>query len=394
MSDDPRATAVVLSGGASYAAYQVGVLRALAEGCSPATGCRPLRASIFVGTSAGAINAAAAVARPEPDLAAVAGRLERLWLEEFAADPARCRDGALRIRGDPATYWRAACRGRRPLAALARLAADGLTFANEFVARAGGFAASEEPLARRVLEAAGIAPVIARDNFERIVAQVIDLAAIRRSHRLLRITATDWYTGELKVFANQDMTDDIGHKAIFASAAFPGTPPVDIGDTSYVDGSYVAAMPTSPAWQAGARTTHVVYMDPTMEDTPAERFDNSIDVLDKVYHFLTATIFARDVQLARDINRGLDLLDRPDRPGGLSPLELRGILRLAGRGAAAPAGSPPFRKLVMHLYHPTDDLGGAVGLVNFDRDHVAWLIGRGYEDAAGHDCAKSGCLLD
>src|SRR5205823_961444 len=153
-----------------YAAYQVGVLRALATGCSPATGCRPLRAKIFVGTSAGAVNAAAVVARPEPDLAEVVDRLERLWLDEFAADRELCREGALRIRGDPAAYWRASCGGRRPLDGLARLARDGLTFANELMLRLGTFAGSEEPLARRVLEAAGVAPVIARDNFERIVA--------------------------------------------------------------------------------------------------------------------------------------------------------------------------------------------------------------------------------
>jgi len=131
-----------------------------------------------------------------------------------------------------------------------------------------------------------------------------------------------------------------------------------------------------------------------MEDTPAERFDNTIDVLDKVFHFLTATIFARDVQLARDINRGLDVLERPDRAGSLSRWELQGLLRLAGRGAAAPVGSPLFRKLTMHLYHPTDDLGGAVGLVNFDRDHIEWLIDRGFQDTVEHDCAKNRCLLD
>ena len=51
----------------------------------------------------------------------------------------------------------------------------------------------------------------------------------------------------------------------------------------------------------------------------------------------------------------------------------------------------PFRQLSIHLYHPHEDLGGSLGLLNFDRSHVIGLIAKGYADAVAHDCQSSGC---
>ncbi len=49
--------------------------------------------------------------------------------------------------------------------------------------------------------------------------------------------------------------------------------------------------------------------------------------------------------------------------------------------------------MTIHRYHPHDDLGGALGLFNFDPDQIAALIDRGYTDAARHDCDESQCIL-
>jgi NTE family protein len=75
---DPTPTALVLSGGGAHGAYQVGVLRGLADlGLLAApTPCF----QILVGASAGAINAAALAARAD-DLPQAVGMLERVWGE-------------------------------------------------------------------------------------------------------------------------------------------------------------------------------------------------------------------------------------------------------------------------------------------------------------------------
>ncbi|HEX6573097.1 MAG TPA: patatin-like phospholipase family protein [Steroidobacteraceae bacterium] len=67
--------ALVLSGGGARAAYQVGVLKALAEWLPPETPC-PFE--VLVGTSAGALNAASLAARAHSFREAV-GVLEDVW---------------------------------------------------------------------------------------------------------------------------------------------------------------------------------------------------------------------------------------------------------------------------------------------------------------------------
>lgn len=68
-------TALVLSGGGARAAYQVGVLQAIAEWLPPGAS---VPFEVLVGTSAGAINAAALAARAQRLGEAVA-ELERVW---------------------------------------------------------------------------------------------------------------------------------------------------------------------------------------------------------------------------------------------------------------------------------------------------------------------------
>ncbi len=59
-------------------------------------------------------------------------------------------------------------------------------------------------------------------------------ARIRVSPKTLRVIATNWDTGDVKVFTNKDITDEDGRDAIMASASIPGIfPPVKIGETSY-----------------------------------------------------------------------------------------------------------------------------------------------------------------
>jgi hypothetical protein len=186
------------------------------------------------------------------------------------------------------------------------------------------------------------------------------------------------------------MSDRSGHDVILASAALPGIKPVPIDGEPYGDGGYVLNTPLQPAIDADGDELHVVFMDPDISNISLHRFDHVFDVIDKMYQVTRAGLFKRDIALARDINKGLDVLDQVH----LNPSQWRGVLMLLGQ-FRWPKGltQTPFRQLAIHLYHPRDDLGGAMGLMNFDRDHIAGLIARGHADAVAHDCAASQCVL-
>ena len=72
--------AIVLSGGGARAAYQAGVLQAIAEWLPVGT---PLPFTVVTGTSAGAINAAA-IAAGAQDFGRAAARLRDLWSHLYA----------------------------------------------------------------------------------------------------------------------------------------------------------------------------------------------------------------------------------------------------------------------------------------------------------------------
>ena len=61
MTQSAQEAALVLSGGGAYGAFEVGIMKALFAGRSPATRYRPLEAKIFTGTSVGAFHVADSV---------------------------------------------------------------------------------------------------------------------------------------------------------------------------------------------------------------------------------------------------------------------------------------------------------------------------------------------
>ena len=89
-----RKVAIVLSGGGARAAYQVGVLRAIAESCGTRT-ASPF--GIVTGTSAGAINALA-IAAGAPDFRGATKRLCAMAMTEGSVSSAASR---IRAAGSP-----------------------------------------------------------------------------------------------------------------------------------------------------------------------------------------------------------------------------------------------------------------------------------------------------
>jgi predicted acylesterase/phospholipase RssA len=394
MTPDGRVMrAMVLSGGSVYAAYEVGVLKALLRGESPATGFRRLEPDIYVGTSSGAVNAAIMASRPDQDILEALDFPESAWVDQSAADPATCREGAIRIRGDISQYADLRCLASRPALPLDRAAEDAAFFARFFVTRAFDLLSPPPPprlIGRRILEFVDTTAFVSNEDFVRIIRRVVNLSGIRDARKILRVVTTNWRTGEIRVFANEDMNERTGHAVIEASAAFPGVRPVVIDGEPYVDGGHVLNTPLRPAVAAGGDALHVVFMDPDIKDIPTRRFDNTFDVIGKLYQITQANFFKWDISLARTVNTALDSIDR----AGFGLSQVRVVLDVLGafrwpKGLA----DEPLRQVEVHLYHPREDLGGALRLLNFDRDHITGLIAKGYADAVAHDCIASGCVL-
>ncbi len=90
-------TAVILSGGGAYGAYEAGILKALFRGESPATNFIPLEPDIYTGTSIGAFNATVLTMHGDKSSALAVRILEEIWLSYIAENEGSCGNGVYKI---------------------------------------------------------------------------------------------------------------------------------------------------------------------------------------------------------------------------------------------------------------------------------------------------------
>lgn len=385
---------MILSGGGAYGAYEVGVMKALFNGESPATFYTPLNAGVFSGTSVGAFNAAVMTMLPELDLSSTAGQLEKIWINDISDSRERCGNGVYRFRGNPFSYLDLECARTGPTEPFAALAGDTMFFAQDFFRRSTNFFLTPGSLPRRILQMVDLSALISIEPFRDLVGDSLHLEGIYQSDRLLRIAATNWQTGELKIFKNEDMTGERGRHAIMASAAIPGVfPPVEVAGDMYVDGGVVMNTPLKCAIQAGATTLHVVYLDPDIENVPIKKLYNTLDTIDRLFTIAMATKTNEDIDTALWVNEGLQVIERASRGDALSNADMLAFIRVASEIQKRIAAGSPYKKLTIHRYHPHDELGGILGMLDFEQQTILRLIKRGFKDAAQHDCAASHCIL-
>ncbi len=385
--------AVVLSGGGADGAYEVGIVDSLVSGRAATCGGRPLVPEVWTGTSIGSLNAAFLVGHADGQPAKAAKQLEQLWLDRLGRVSLLDQSDGYRFRLDPTELVDAVVRGRQPLERLRDLAGDGFYVGRLLADRAVHFLTASKSLGERLLETANISAFVSRAPFRRLLEETIRFEAIRRSPKALRISATNWGNGQLRVFGNAEMTDSFGPLAIMASTAIPGFfPAVEAGAERYVDGGVLMNTPLKPAIAAGADVLHVVYLDPDVRDIPIGAFDS---ILDTMYRLSIITWAARldvDIREVRHRNKILAHGGRLRR--ALANGAVRRSLEAAGVSFEEQlASSAAWRPLTVHRYHPRDDLGGPLGLLNVGVDRLRGLIARGAEDAARHDCASSGCVV-
>ena len=390
MNESADQTAVVISGGAAYGAFAIGVMKALFAGRSPATDYCALQANIFTGTSVGAFNVAVMVSFPEESSLQTCLRLEDIWLTQVAEYPGRCGNGIFRLRGDPMEYLDASC-----LFSPGKIAADALNDAavvgRYLLRRTANFLASTAPLRNRLIDFLNVGSLVDSSSYRDLLHQVIQEERVFGSTKPLRITATNWITGQAAYFGNSDFHDDRGTGAIMASSALPGLfPPVIVDGETYVDGGTVENTPLQPAIDLGATVLHVIYLDPSPKFIPLKGQPNTVDTLLRVYYLMLATKIEEDIETARWINAGIKALEQLASTGRLTATEARDYTRAAGQ---IQKNIDTYKILTIHRYFPTSTLGGDLGMLDFAVDRIASMVQEGERIALVHNCEESGCVV-
>lgn len=386
-----RHNALVLSGGGAFAAYEVGVLKALLTGAAPFTRHRRIDPDIVTGTSAGSYNGALLVSRWAMDPADAIADIERIWFEEVATHA--CGNGVFRWRGNPLNLFDPACFLQNPARFFWLRVEDAAFFTRSLFTRVGSFVRSTEPLEQRFLDLLNVSNLISTAPFPELIRRTVDFEAIRRSDIKFQAISTDWRSGHLVEFENDDLNQERGPLIIMASSAIPGIfPAVDIPPSIFVDGGVLMNTPLAPAIRAGATHIHVVFLDPEIPRIPLTGQETTLSSLQRSLAISWAAVINRDIENAETTNRAIDLWQRKEHGGEAAPMAKGAAARVSEVFGQLEAGRP-LRRIAIHRYRPRELLGGPLGMLNFSARQTRALIDRGYHDAVHHDCAHEGCVL-
>jgi predicted acylesterase/phospholipase RssA len=384
--------AMVLSGGGAYGAFEVGVMKVLMSGHSPSTGYQPLQPEVFTGTSAGALNASLMVSGSAENHLSRALRLESVWLNKVAAVGDGGANGIYRVRGDPFQYLRSRA-GRNGPTPITEFTTDSIRLGRYFFARTLNFLAGPRSVSERLVQYVDLSAFVSNEPFQDLVGSVIDSEAILQSGERLSVIATNWITGEARIFENKDFGSPFGSQAVMASAAIPGLfPPVQVGDDLYADGGAVMDTPLKPAIQSGAATLHVIYVNPLIHNIPIQGQTNTVDTFLRVYAIMLATKISEDIATVRWINEGITAMERLRASRGLSPDDTKWFVRVANQLLKQGPDERLYRKLTIHRYYPERELGSSMGFLDFRQDTIARIIEHGEHRALNHDCMECECV--
>ena len=369
MTATPRAksdTALVLTGGGARAAYQVGVLRALAH-ILPHGISNPF--PIVCGTSAGAINAAA-VAAGASDFHRAVRRLQLVW-RNFRANQV--------YRSDPVG-----------------IAATGLRWLLEPVLRRLG---RKQPVA--LLDNTPLRQLLQERLDLHELGDMISAGALRA----FAISASSYSTGEsISFYQGNDLLSgwrrarrvgvraQIGAEHLLASSALPFIfPPVRIGGEYFGDGSMRQMAPVSPALHLGAQRVFVISVGRQMTEERERVNTDAYPSLAQVAGHALNSIFLdgleTDVERLQRINRTLRLMPPESRDPDLFQLREVEVLVMRpsedlGAIATQYAKTLPFAvRLLMSLIGGMRRGGGTlVSYLLFEKAYCRALIDLGYRD--------------
>lgn len=382
--------ALVFGGGGASGAYLVGAAKALLTGASPTTDFVPLDPMIVTGTSIGALNASFLVSHwqhlgPQEAIA----QLEKLWLERLSSWGC---SGVFRPRFNP-WDWLAPRgyrrHGLRPLAWLLRdLAAMGRLAAH----RVGRAFSIRQAKIERVMELIDGHHFYALEDWDELLREAIDYPAIVDSEQSLRIAATRWQEGSVRVFTNPELTPERGPSAIKASCSVQVFfPPTAVDGIHYIDGSVGMYAPVTPAVQAGGREIHLLTMNVDVDSVRADGHENTFQALFRALIMFWANDVERELERARAYNRALARLTSPSSSSDGADQDF--FTAVAALGDAY-RPEPPYRPLTVHRYSPRGrPFEGILSIADFNIERVRELIELGFAETAEHDCSVCGCVL-
>ena len=390
---------IILSGGGANGAYEVGVMKALFAGRSPATRNILLDPFIFTGTSAGSYNAAYLVSRWDVYGTSAITDLELAWLNEISSSPTKPENGIFRIRDCPVALLNPINFISNPLDPLLHFVNDSAALTWDSLQRAVNIVTPQPAsILERLVGLFNFSSFISVDPMRQTIIDTIQFDAIRSSSKRLLIAATNWTKGQIRYFDNLDMTDQFGPQIILGSSALPGFfSEVAVGSQDYVDGGVLQNTPLNPAIDAGANVLHVISLFPDVESIPLANVSNTISTIYQQQVIAWVKTLQSSFRRVRDINRALGLVSLVSET--VDTLKTRTAELNPDVALSLNAFEDYFEQyhdytpLTVHHYFPRDDISGPLGLLDFQRERIEELIQRGFEDAVNHDCNENNCIM-
>lgn len=354
--------ALVLSGGGARAAYQAGVVSAIAERVPELT------IPILTGVSAGAINTMALVTHPGgfgESAAALRAEWSRLTIEQV-----------YRVRVE--NIWGSALRwlGRR-LRGRAR-----------------------ETVVRGLFDMSPLRDFL---SVRRELAN-IDAKIGRGDLRAVALSATSYGTGETITFVQgtaglsmwsrsqrRAVRQPLGWDHVLASAAIPLLfPAIEIGTAFYGDGSVRQAAPLAPAIHLGAARILAIGMRPVWArrhmSADAGEYPSTAQILGILFHAIFLDALDGDAERMERVNRTLARLPAGTAvPDGLRPVELLVLRPSRDLGVMARPHwhrlPPVMQRLVRSIGGKREGSADFLSYLLFDPAYTVPLMELGYEDA-------------